>query len=315
MKPLPHKDIRFNESLIHLPDSLSVRYNWHNFCDIESKYITIMKKIFTLSLLFIYTFIIAQNSNNDTIDKYEKVFYFEKSIEQNNYNVLIKNIVDYKEGIKFALKLTNKISDFILFDPEESKVLINKTKLDFIGKSKLIAPSKTKGQTINVEKKVVKRENDFNIILEGLTVLNENESSIDVKNFEIPMVKKDFSFKDVYCKVSIPIRKSQKMTVKIELRNKGNDYIIIYPYRVGVKMPDGRIYTSKNTKKTFVLAPRGKKSISLKWDRMPKGNLNDMQKVDMEITFKDVFFNVKEIKLDPLNIEIKWNKKFTIEKN
>lgn len=253
----------------------------------------------------------GQDSKSEVITNFEKVYYLDKTISNENYEVLIKNIIDYKDEIKFALKITNKTNSFLAYDSQESNVVVNENSISITGKLKLIPISKSKTQTIKVDRNKIAKQKNFNILLDGLFVLKENSTSLEVADFKIPMSKKDFNIGDVTCIVSIPVRKSQKMTIKIEMNNNGKDYIIVRPFRVGLKMPDNNMYTSKNTKEIIALAPQSKKTITLKWDRMPGGSVNDMQKVPMNIIFNDVFFTTNNIKLDPVAIEIIWDEELT----
>jgi len=256
----------------------------------------------------------GQDSKNKDLSNFEKVYYHDKTISYEDYDVLLKNIIDYKDELKFALKVTNKTNSFLVFDSKESKVVINENTISATGKLKLIPISKSRTQTISIDRSKVTKQKNFEFLLDGLSVLKENSTFLEVEDFKIPMSKKDFNFGDVTCVVSIPVRKSQKMTIKIEMNNNGKDYIIVRPFRVGLKMPDDNIYTSKNTKEIIALAPQTKKSITLKWERMPGGNANDMQKVPMSIIFKEVFFTANIINLDPETIEIIWDEELTTKK-
>ncbi len=270
--------------------------------------------ILLLGLILTVVYSEAQSNDRNSIEGFSKVYYQKKNIETDNYNVLVKNIVDYKNEIKFSINISNKTASFIVCKSTENKVIIDNTKLEVIGKTKIIGPSDDKSITIKSERGSIKRQESFNILLDGLYKVQQKLKSIKVADFEIPMTKKDFKFGKVHCTVSIPVRKTQKMIVKIELRNDGDEYIIIYPSRIGVEMPDGKTYTSKNTKEEVLLAPHKTKKITLKWDRMPKGGLNDMQKVDMGINFKDVFYYAEITKLEAPKIKIEWDKQLTIKK-
>ncbi len=265
--------------------------------------------------LFLVSFLsFGQESEKKSIEDFEKVYYHDKTVTQDDFDILVKNIIDYKDILKFALKVTNKSNCFIVYDKGKSKFIIDGKTLPANSKTKLISVSNSKTQTIDTDRSGLKKLESFGFLLDGLFILKEKEPSIEVVTFEIPMSKKDFSFGDVTCIVSIPVRKSQKMTVKIAMNNKGKDYIVVQPFRVGLKMPDGKIYTSKNVKEIIVLAPQSKKNMTLKWDRMPKGNLNDMQKVDMNLIFNEVFFYTEKTKLDPLTVNLIWDEKLTDEK-
>ncbi|MCF6306399.1 MAG: hypothetical protein L3J09_00430 [Flavobacteriaceae bacterium] len=253
----------------------------------------------------------GQDSKSEDLTNFEKVYYLDKTLSDDDYEVHIKNIIDYKDEIKFSLKITNKTKSFLAYNSQESSIVVNENSIPVTGKLKLIPISKSKSQTIKVDRNKIAKQKNFNILLDGLFVLKENSTSLEVTDFKIPMPKKDFNFGDVTCLVSIPVRKSQKMTIKIEMNNKGKDYIIVRPFRVGLKMPDNNIYTSKNTKEIIALAPQSKKTITLKWDRMPGGNANDMQKVPMSIIFNDVFFTTNNKKLNPVTIEIIWDEELT----
>ncbi len=270
--------------------------------------------ILLLGLILSVVYSEAQDNNRNSIMGFDKVYYQENNIETGDYNVLVKNIIDYKNVIKFSMKISNNTGDFIVCKSSESKVIIDNTKLEVIGKTKTIKPSDDKSITIKCERSNLKRQASFNILLDGLYKIKQKPKSVKVADFEIPMTKKDFKFGKVHCNVSIPVRKTQKMIIKLELRNDGNEYIIIHPSRIGVEMPDGKTYTSKNTEEEVLLAPHKTEKITLKWDRMPKGGLNDMQKVDMGVNFKDVFYYAEITKLKAPKIKIEWDKQLTIKK-
>lgn len=274
-----------------------------------------MKKVFLLMGFLAFSLMsISQNTKRNSISQFEKAYYFETSKSFTYFDILIKNIVDLDGGVKFALKITNTSSSFLIYNPEQSKVVINGNELPVEGKTKIIDPSNTKSQTIRVNRGNTKRQETFNFLLGNLTLLKEDNSPIEVDDFEIPMTRKDFKFDNVSCSVSIPVRKTQKMTVKITMKNNGDKYIIVHPGRIGLEMPDDKTYTSKNASDVIILAPHSEESVSLKWDRMPKGSLNDMQKVDMGVDFTEVFFYATPEETASESIEIKWDKTLTIEK-
>lgn len=274
-----------------------------------------MKKIaFLITLTILVNFVYGQKKKDRGISYYEKALYFEQTEENNDYKLLLKNIIDVNNEVKFGLKITNQSNKFLLFEPNETKIIVGEKELDVKEKVKAIAPNKSKTQTINGKREGVDRSDTIQYVIDGLFLLDEKAPYSEIKELKIPMSRSDFSFEEINCKVSITVQKSQKMTLKFDVTNTSSEWIVIYPSRVALRMPDGNIYTSKNNKGPSAIAPNSSGKITAKWDRMPGGNKNDMQKVEMYITFNDVFFKTEKNKLETVVIESTWNEALTIEK-
>ena len=128
---------------------------------------------------------------------------------------------------------------------------------------------------------------------------------------KIPLARKDFEFNNVKCFVDVKEKSTPTTKIVTTIKNNSNDYLFIYPSRVSLKMPDGNLYTSTNTKEVIIIAPNKTGKMTCKWDRMPGGKTNDMQLVAMNLMFKDVFYLSKVVPMDSFTVDVEWDEALT----
>jgi hypothetical protein len=269
-----------------------------------------MKTIFTtavLSALSITTF--AQ-------DNYEKMYYNDINTETDHSEISASNAVGLASEVKLSLKIANTSNNFILFNPEESKFILKGKDVQIVEKAKIISPEKSKTWTVNGLEGGMNKEKEFSMNLSGLYEIKEEDKSADVPELKLPLAKNSYEIGDMTLKVLNLVKETSKTSFKLNVKNKSDKYIIVYPSRVSARMPDGNLYSCDSRKaKPVVIEPKSSEDISIKWDKMPGGHKNDMQIRDMLIQWEDVFYYATPQLEDGMVLEFKWDETITKEKN
>lgn len=255
--------------------------------------------------------VFSQKKQKDPFLKYDKVYYMDKTEETENYTVKLNNVIDYKEEMKFSFKVINNQSDYILIKATDSK--ITKVGKDFpiSEKTKIIAPQKSKFQTIRTQGGGANRAKSFTYFSNSIYRLKTEESAQNIDAVKIPLARKDFSFNDVKCIVEVKEKKTQSSKIVTTIVNNSKDYLFIYASRVALKMPDGNEYASMNDKEVIIVEPNETTKVTYKWDRMPGGRVNDMQLVVMDLLFKDVFYFAKPESMEGFSLNVEWDEGLT----
>lgn len=248
--------------------------------------------------------------------KYEKMYFNDASIEADSYIARMGNIVGLAGEIKFALKLTNRSDNFLIYNPKESNFNVDGNKVPVTEKVKLIPADKTKSWTINGTRSKMNETENFDFVMNGIYELIQDKNAQSVDEVKLPLSKNEFSFGDVTCKIKSVVKETNKTTMKITVSNKSKRHMIVHPSRVSARMPDGNSYACANKKaKAMVILPGESADLNIKWSRMPGGSKNDMQLRDMFIEWQDVFFHADAKKLSGQTANISWNESLTQEKN
>ncbi len=243
--------------------------------------------------------------------KYKKIYYSNKTIEGNGYTVELNNIIDYDGELKFSFKVLNIQNEYILLKGNGTKITKLGTEFPISEKTKLIAPQKSKSQTIKCLGSGDNRAEIFTFFGNSLFSLKVDQSAQKIDSMKIPLARKDFEFNSVKCFVDVKEKSTQTTKIVTTVKNNSKDYLFIYPSRIALKMPDGNTYTSNNSKEVIIIAPNKSGKVTCKWDRMPGGKLNDMQLVVMNLIFDDVFYFSSIKPMDSFSIDVEWNEVLT----
>ena len=130
-------------------------------------------------------------------------------------------------------------------------------------------------------------------------------------DFKLPASKNDFKTGSYSLNMTKLTKESDKTKVEFDCAYNGDKVAIVFPSKIGLKMPDGNEYASVQpkgllAKKGPVLLTKGQtESITGSWERMVGGKAMDMQKVEMFIKWNDAFTEVSPDKLknETLNFE------------
>lgn len=267
-----------------------------------------MKKL-TFSLMFIALFggnLIAQGES-----QYKKMFYQDITLENDDYTILIENAVAGPEETKFKFKITNKSDNFIIFKPDESKLVINGKEIKPNEKQLMIAPGKSWFRVINI-KQVGLMVNEYSYLVEGLYKITSDGPAIPAPDFILPPSQNDFKAGEFNCTLAKLKKETNETEAKFKCIYKGNKVGFIDPSRMAVRMPDGKEYASSSGKDKSMLFFKGEEDdFTVQWDRMQGGKATDMQKVEMIVLWRDAFKEGEMVKLKSEKFDLKLDQALT----
>lgn len=258
-----------------------------------------MKKILlTVALFAVITVVPAQK-------KYEKMVYGDASTETAGATIIAKDVVSTKDIAKFQLKISNKSDRILLYKPEESVFRYSGKEAKPVEKSLIIHPGETDHRVVNFKGNDF-QVNEYEFQVEGLYRISDRDNSVEAPEFMLPPSTNDFKAGSFSCDMKSLSKESDKTTVKFECRYTGDKIGVINPGRAAVKLPNGdEIANAKGNSKSELLLPGESRKITLVWNRMEGGKATDMQKIKMQILWRDTFVEAEPEKLPPANLNMK----------
>jgi len=257
-----------------------------------------MKKI-----LLTFVVIIGLAVNSATAQKETR--YKDAKVESDNVTIDLVDAVSTDAGTKFKLKIQNKTGDYIIYKAEESKFIINGTEVQPKEKMLIIEPNETGSRVINI-KGAYNAVKNYSFIVSGLyKVSPSNASSLSVPDFKLPASQNSFTAGNFNCSMTDVNKETAKTDAKFKCVYNGDKMGFVYLSKVAVKMPDGNEYASTHTKNKPILFMRGDDDkFVLTWEKMKGGRDMDMQLVDMNILWHNVFVEAPLQKIKGATIEM-----------
>jgi hypothetical protein len=264
-----------------------------------------MKKTI-LSMLAIIC--IAGNSIAQKETKYKKVFYKTQTIENTDVKVTIDNAVATPAGVKFKIKIINKTTDYIIYKPSESVFKIKGKDNKPEEKWLIVRPNDNESQVIDLKGPDYLIAENFDFVLDGLYKVSINAKGSPAPDFKLPASQNDFKAGGF----SVTLDKVKKETARTDAKFKvaytGDQIGIFEPNKVVMKMPDGKEYANYHSDNRPLIFNVGTlDDFTVSWKDIPTTS-GDMQKVDMQILWKDAFKEVTPTKIPALNLTILFDK-------
>ena len=270
-----------------------------------------MKKTFLVitALACLTTTVNAQKKEKP----YKEIFYKDIATEFNDYAVSTNNGVSNKEMTKFKLKISNKTNDVLLYKPEESTFKLDGKETKPKEKQLFIYPTESDSKVINA------MGPDFltpySYVMGGIYKISTSGKGIETPNFQLPASQNEFTTGPFTCTMLSLTKESDKTEVKFECKYMGDKVGVIQPGRSAVKLPDGTEIANEKSKGLLsnnnpIILMKGKsEKVTFKWNRMEGGRAQDMQKIKLEVLFRNTFSEVdlEKIKDETINFEIDEN--------
>ncbi|MDR0801329.1 hypothetical protein [Fluviicola sp.] len=250
----------------------------------------------------------------NTYGQYEKVYYNDTTFETESYKVEIDNIVALPKEVKFRMSVTNKTSDWVLYNPNESKFEIGGESLDTKDKFILIPPYDSKKKVLRAVGVNLNNARSFNFVCEGFYKVTLKEA-VATPEFRLPASSNELVVGNFKIILANSLKETRRTIVKFNITYNGEGLAFISPAKISVKMPDGNLYATTRSKADVFAIKKGEtESTSASWDRMEGGTKMDMQLVEMLIHFEGVFQESTQTKIDKTVIPLYWNDALTIGK-
>ncbi len=221
--------------------------------------------------------------------KYKKIFYKEQTIENADVKVTIGDAVATASGIKFKIRIANKTTDYIFYNPSESIFKIGGKESKPEEKALVIRPKESDSKVVDLKGSQYMVASNYEFILDGLYKVSFiAKDGISAPDFKLPPAQNDFRASGF----NVSFEKSNKETAKTDAKFKVNytgDKIGVFESsKVGMKMPDGKEFANYIEKKPIFFQKGDVDDFIVAWKDIPKAS-GDMQKVDMLIIWRDAF--------------------------
>jgi hypothetical protein len=226
-----------------------------------------------------------------------KVFYKDQTIDAPEYSITIVGAVAVDDYTKFKIKIRNKSTDILVLKPQQIVFVINgKEYTASQEKTMTIAPSDDasrvvdlKGPNFMVDKYTLKINSVFRAKPLG--------AALTVPNFKLPAASNDFTIGNFKCTLKRQVRKTDVTDIAFDCSYSGSKLGLVDPSKASLRMPNGREYANMhNTKRPLLLEGGTNDDFVLVWKKIPVSD-GDMQFVDMQILFGEMF---KEVALEKL---------------
>ena len=273
-------------------------------------------KVTLLSFLFLSLF----NLSAQKEIKYVKLFYQSTTIETPELTLFIDNAVSTDVETKFKLKITNKTSDFILFKPEECKFIVEGKEFKPTEKMKVVEPNSSDFLTVNLKLPGMNKVKNYSFLAGGLYLVTTQGKVVPAPEFKLPPSKNEIQFGGFTVAMDKLYKETDRTDVKFKCTYKGDKVAIIYPKRLGAKMPDGNEYANAKgdgllgKKGAILILPAQTESFIATWQRFEGGRAMDMQLVDMFINWNDTYTESIPFLLKSEQFELKFDEQLSNEK-
>lgn len=235
---------------------------------------------------------------------YKEIFYKDIAADYNDFSVTTNNGISNKEMTKFKLKIVNKTNDVLLYKLDESSFKLEGKEIKPKEKQLFIYPNESNYRVVNAvgPDYLVAYKYEIN----GMYKISTSGKGIEVNNFQLPASQNEFTADGFKCTMTSLTKESDKTEVKFECRYTGDKVGVIQPSRAAIKLPDSTEIANEKSKgllsnnNPIVLMKGQSEKVTFKWNRMDGGRAQDMQKIKLEILFRNTF---SEVDIEKLNTE------------
>ncbi|MDQ3048909.1 MAG: hypothetical protein M3R27_15270 [Bacteroidota bacterium] len=264
-----------------------------------------MKKLL-LSLLIIgstFSAAIAQD--------YKKVFFKDLTIENNHVKVTVEDAVATPAGIKFRLKIFNKTNDYVVYKPVESSFKIGGKDYKPEEKWLIIRPNEDDYRTVNLKGAGFVIPENFNFVLSGLYKFSPESPGVSAPDFKLPAAQNEFKAGNFTVTLVKFKKETARTDAKFKVTYSGDKIGIFEPNKVAMKMPDGKEFANfYSDKKPLIFAKGDMDDFAVAWKDIPNTS-GDMQKVDMNILWRNAFKEITPDKIDSQILNLQFDKEMS----
>lgn len=271
-----------------------------------------MRIFYATSALFMLFFLQVSFTKSKAI---EKVYYSDQEIESTDFKATLSDIVATPAELKFKLVIENVSNNYLMFKPAESSIKTATASLSPSEKLLIIEPNSKGTRVLNFKATQLNELRDFIFTLKGIYTMNPDVESLNMSSIKLNAVN-EIKENGVKMSVSNLKKESDETQLKLKVTYDGSKALLVSPSLITVTMPDGNNYANALRKeKTAILFKGESDNMTSKWERMPGGRVNDMQMVEMNVNFNQVFKEMTPVAVEAATVTATWNETLTLEKN
>lgn len=242
--------------------------------------------------------------------KYSDIRYNDISQDRGNYVIYVVDAVSNDAYFKCKLRIHNKSTDYIMVDINKCKVIAGGTEYTPTEKPMVIGPGDFGNRVIDI-KGTEFRHKEITINLNGLFIAPSKGTNYEAPAFKLPVSSNEFTSGPFKVTNKEVVAKTDITEVYMVIMYTGTEVGVFYPANAVLKMPvSGNEFSNMNPKRIpILLAPGEVKSFKLLWENIDPRQHGDMQKVNMQILFKDAFMETKAAPMESSNVVLTINEK------
>lgn len=185
------------------------------------------------------------------------------AIEAKEVVLELTNGVSRVDMCKFKTKFTNNTSDFLLIDPSKFTVTTDGVAHNPKEKEFMLDPLGKKSKTIDVKEGEGLRAESIEVAPEGFARISTDGTPVSMPEFQLPASVNNIESGNFSINLKQLKQETKETWARFEITYNGDDYGIVDPSRISVKIESGKQFANDNRKsKTIMLEKGDKKTIS-----------------------------------------------------
>lgn len=275
-----------------------------------------MKKALALLLVIGVAFNSSVQAQKKGDDKYTHYFKdVEEAIESKAVVVELTNGISRKDFLKFKAKYINNTSDFLLVDPSKTKITIGSEELSPSEKAFILDPNDKKSKTIDLKDGADFMVESFEVAPEGFAIISTDGTPAKMPDFQLPAAVNNIEAGNFEVNLKRLKQETKETWAKFEVKYVGDDYAIVDPSRISIRIESGQQYANDFSKSKTILLEKGdKKTIDAVFHIPAK--VVDMQFATMFVQWGECMV---ETKAEPFELDesatFEFDETLTNEKN
>lgn len=223
-----------------------------------------------------------------------KYLYKDASVETDDYNIYIVDIVAAEGQAKFKIRIFNKTNDYLLVKPTEFLYTSGGKSIYSKDKTYVVPPNEEESEVVDFKDKGMMVEN-FTVEFKGIYKASAGGKPITVPDFELPATTKEFTVENCTCTLKKADLATDKSVVRFDCTYNGDGVSIINPVKASLIMPNG--VENANTKKHKPLILEKGKTDDFFMVYLEVKGAGDMQKKKTQIKWNDTFRESKVLQI------------------
>lgn len=244
----------------------------------------------------------AQRGKKDPKDDPKYTHYYqdvEDAIETKQVVLEFTNAVSRLDMLKFKTKFTNNTGNFLLINPSEFAISGDGVESKPKEKEFILDPNDKKSKTIDLKDGENLRYDEFEVAPEGFAIISTDGTPVSMPEFQLPASTNNIESGNFSVNLKNLKQETKETWARFEIKYTGDDYAIIDPSRISVKIESGQQFANDNRKSKTILLEKGdKKTISAIFHIPAK--VVDMQFATLMVQWGDAMM---ETKAEPFEID------------
>jgi hypothetical protein len=256
-----------------------------------------MKYSLLAVILFIGLGSFAQKKEKEKKDKEKEVvkyLYKEATVETDDYNIYVVDVIADFKKVKFKIKIFNKTNDYLLIKPTEFVYLAGDKTVLSLDKTYVVSPNEEETEVIDFKGGDMLVEK-FTVEFKGIYKASAGGKINKVSDFDLPPTKNEFTSDNFTCSLKKHDLKTDKSIAKFDCMYVGDGVGIINPTKASAIMPKGQENVNHKKIKPIILERGKKDDFTLVFTELV--NAGDMQKGGIKVKWNESF---RESKLLPI---------------